>query len=184
MNSNYAKKNISTKQSPESKETRFQSENGNQKRTRRDQTPPREGSQSINGQTLLKFSLPKSERLRKPPEFRCVYERGRRFDGRLMSVFILPSENAVQRVGITASKKLSNKAHDRNRCKRLLREAFRLSKTEIAVVETKFDWVLNARRGLLKVKLDQPLAEFRSIVAKIIKYEFEKGERNVENLDK
>ncbi len=184
MNSNYAKENISTKQPPESEETRFQSENGDQKRTRRDQTPPREGTQSIDGQTLLDFSLPKSERLRKPSEFRRVYEKGRRFDGRLMSVFILPSENSVQRVGFTASKKLSNKAHDRNRCKRLLRETFRLSKPELAAVETKYDWVINARRSLLKVKLEKPLAEFREIIAKVLKFESEKGERNVENLEK
>ena len=37
----------------------------------------------------------------------------------------------------------------RNVC---LREAFRLSKVELNELETKFDWVLNARRLLLRVK--------------------------------
>ena len=170
---NYAEKNISTEQPPPREKTRIQSANGDQERTRRFETPPRQGTQSIDGQTLLNYRLPKDERLRKPAEFRVVYAEGKRFDGRLITVFILPSETAFQRVGITASKKISNKAHDRNRAKRLLREAFRLSKGDLAELETKFDWVLNARRGLLKVKLEKPLEEFRLILAKVKKFEAE-----------
>ena len=170
---NYAKENISTEQPPTSEETRIQSANGDQERACRFETPSRQGTQSIDGQTLLNARLPKAERLRKPAEFRTVYAEGKRFDGRLLTVFILPSETAFQRVGITASKKISNKAHDRNRAKRLLREVFRLSKAELVELETKFDWVLNARRGLLKVKLDKPLEEFRHILKQVKKFEAE-----------
>ena len=175
----YAKENISTKQPSPCEETRLPSENGDQKRARSFETPPSQRTQEINGSALLNFCLPKGERLRKPAEFRRVYAEGKRFDGRFMTVFILPSETAVNRLGITASKKISNKAHDRNRAKRLLREAFRLSKTELAELETRFDWVLNARRSLLQVKLEKPLAEFRQIVSKVKIFESQKGEKRV-----
>jgi len=183
MNRRYAKENFSTKQSPQSEETRISGADGDQERARRNQTPQSKRTQEINGSPLLDFRLPKAERLRKPSEFQRVYKGGKRFDGRFMTVFILPSETGFQRLGITASKKISTKAHDRNRCKRLLREAFRLSKTELAEIETKFDWVLNARRSLLQVKLEKPLAEFRQIVEKVKIYESQKGENTLSKVE-
>ena len=69
MNSNYAKENISTEQPPPCEETRISLADGDQKRTRSDQTPSRERTQNINGSTLLNFRLPKDERLRKPANF-------------------------------------------------------------------------------------------------------------------
>ena len=178
---NYAKENISTKQPPQSEEARLSRENGDQERTQRNQTPQGKRTQKINGSPLLDFRLPKSARLRKPSEFRCVYTKGKRFDGRLMTVFILPSASGFQRLGITASKKGVGNAVQRNRAKRLLRETFRLSKAELCKLEIKFDWVLNARRHLLRVKLEQPLQEFRQIIEKVKVFErtIKQGEENV-----
>ena len=178
---NYAKENISAKQSPSGEKTRISGANGDQERTQCHQTPPGKRTQAINGSALLDFSLPKEARLRKPGEFRRVYAEGRRFEGRFMTVFILPSEGGFQRLGITASKKAVGNAVQRNRAKRLLREAFRLSRVELAELETNFDWVLNARRNLLRVKLEKPLAEFRQMIEKVRKFESEnkKGEMSV-----
>jgi ribonuclease P protein component len=167
MESNYAEENISTKQPPPREKARLSGEDGDKERPGRVETPPRERTQEINGPPLLGFTLPKEARLLKRADFLRVYEHGQRFEGRFMTVFILPGETGVQRLGVTATKKAIGKAHDRNRAKRLLRESFRLSRAELDQITTRYDWVINARRRLLDVKLEKPLAEFRAIAAKI-----------------
>jgi ribonuclease P protein component len=106
-------------------------------------------------------------KLRKPAEFRSVYEAGKRFDGRLMTAFVRQNDSVQHRLGITASKRVSRLAVDRNRMKRLLREMFRLSEATLQGVEPPLDWVLNAKRSLLKVKLADALADFQKIVVSV-----------------
>ena len=168
MESDYAEENIPTEQPPTREKARVQGQDGDEDRPRRAQTTPREGPQAPDGAALLRFALPKEARLAKRAEFLRVYEQGARMEGRFMTVFILPNGRGTHRVGVTATKKgIGNKAHDRNRAKRLLRESFRLSRPELDAVAGKFDWVLNARRSILKVKLEKPLAEFRQLAKRV-----------------
>jgi len=167
MESEYAEENVSTKQPTPREKARLQGANGDEKRPGRAKASPGEGPQAPDGSALLGFDLPKETRLAKRAEFLRVYEEGERIEGRFMTVFILPNGRDIQRVGITATKKAIGKAHDRNRAKRLLREAFRLSREELEKIPVKYDWVLNARRGLLRVKLEKPLEEFKQIATKI-----------------
>lgn len=167
MEGNYAKKNISTEQPPPGKEARFSRPYGDEERPRGSETPSGKRTQTIDGSSLLNLGFPKEERLRKRSEFLNVYDKGRRIDGRYMTVFILPNGRPVHRLGVTATKKAVGKAHDRNRAKRLLRETFRLSRAELAAVGEKFDLVINARREILAGKLAEPLAEFGQIVKRL-----------------
>lgn len=112
----------------------------------------------------MRFVLPKASRIAKSAEFRLVYSEGKRFDGRLMTLFLRPTTCKFHRLGVTASKKGIGKAVERNRAKRLLREAFRLSRLELDGLSGKYDWVLNARRNLLKVKVEKPWQDFRQLI--------------------
>lgn len=167
MGSNYAEKNISAEQSSTRQKARVSRPDGDKERPRGAQAPKGKGTQAINGPALLGFGLPKEARLLKRAEFLRVYEQGERIEGRFMTVFVLPAGRPVHRVGVTATKKAIGKAHDRNRAKRLLREAFRLSRAELDRVIRRYDWVLNARRSLVYAKLEKPLAEFREIVGRL-----------------
>jgi ribonuclease P protein component len=111
--------------------------------------------------------LPKDARLRKSAEFRLVYNEGKRFEGRLVTVFVLSTGLTQHRIGITASRKMSRLAVKRNRAKRLLREAFRLTGGELGVLNKRYDWVFNARRSLLEVKAEAVIADLKRIITQV-----------------
>ena len=165
--SKYAEEDFSTEQPPTREKTRFPRTDGDKERPRGAETPPGKGPQAADAAALLSFDFPKEARLHKRADFLRVYEQGTRIEGRYMTVFILPNGLDRHRAGITATRKAIGKAHDRNRAKRLLRETFRSSRMELAQVEPNYDWVLNARRSILRVKLEKTLTEFRGIVTKL-----------------
>ncbi len=111
---------LSAKQTPPQKNDRVPRPDENGRRPESDQSPtPRRTQDSLG----LKHSpFPKELRLRTRREFQRVSKEGSRRVGRYLCVDVRPGEKL--RLGITASGRYGA-SHERNRFKRLVREAFR-----------------------------------------------------------
>ena len=88
------------------------------------------------------FAFRPAEHLRRPADFRRVYERRRSASDRWLIVYACPNGLPHLRLGLSVSRKVG-KAHVRNRLRRLYREAFRLTRHEMP---TGLDLVLIPRR--------------------------------------
>lgn len=77
-----------------------------------------------------RLRLTKRQKLRRPREFRRVYDAGCKAGDQHLLVFVLPNDLGVTRVGLSVSRKHGT-AIARNRIKRLLREAFRLGQHDL-----------------------------------------------------
>lgn len=88
------------------------------------------------------YRRPKTLRLRTTAEFRKCYDAGYRAGDNHLLLFADVNDDDHPRGGVSVSKKHGN-AVQRNRKKRLLREAIRLSQHELAAL----DYVLVPRQG-------------------------------------
>lgn len=111
------------------------------------------------------------EHLRKPAEFQAVYDRRRSAADDMLIVYAKENALGYSRVGLSVSKKFGM-AVRRNRIRRLMREAYRLTKGELS---PGFDFVLIPRQ-----LTEYTLADFKRSLAKQAKHAIKKIQRDTE----
>jgi len=79
---------------------------------------------------VKEFAFSRTSRLRLKKEFEAVFDAGRKTVTRDLVAWHLPGADKDKKLGLMVSKKIGG-AVQRNRLKRLLREAFRLTVTEL-----------------------------------------------------
>lgn len=80
---------------------------------------------------MKEFGYSKEEKLKQKKEIALLFEKGKwQTCGNLRIIFLKENLSQQLQFGVSVSKRFYKKAVDRNRIKRLLREAFRLNKSE------------------------------------------------------
>lgn len=90
------------------------------------------------------LAYPKSARLRQREEFRRMLSKGEVFPGQEVLVRRLPNDTGRSRLGISTPRRYG-RAVQRNRLRRLVREAFRHLGDELG----SYDYLVSPRKGLV-----------------------------------
>ncbi len=110
----------------------------------------------------IRFTLRKKERLKKVKDFKRVFDHGKSLGGSTVAFYFCSNNLGFPRAGFIASKKVSKRAVDRNRAKRLMREVFRLNKHKLKP----FDIIFIARKGILGKKYSDVERDFLKLAEK------------------
>ncbi|MCK5332758.1 ribonuclease P protein component [Candidatus Parcubacteria bacterium] len=90
--------------------------------------------------------LKKQFRIRKQKDFENVFSKGRYISEKFLSLKIVGNDLDISRFGFIISNKVSKKAVERNRSKRLLRESIRLLQDKIG---PQTDFVFIAKKDII-----------------------------------
>lgn len=92
------------------------------------------------------LGLTSKRRLKSRPQFDRVFDHKCISRDKYFAVYACPNNEQMSRLGLVVSRRVSNRAVDRNRIKRQIREDFRQSVTELE----NLDYVVVARNAALK----------------------------------
>ena len=107
-------------------------------------------------------TFPKSDRILKRDRFREVYDTGRKIQATYFTAFVLLNQGKKPRIGITATRKSGNSV-ERNRARRLVREAFRKNKW---LVPNGVDIVINVKHRLVEASYSEFEGDFVTFLKK------------------
>jgi ribonuclease P protein component len=109
------------------------------------------------------YAFPRSLHLKRPSEFRAVFDRGNKRHSRALICFRLDNGLPEPRLGVAVGRRIGG-AVVRNRIKRRLREAFRLGWRDLGLAGT--DLVIVAKRGSAELSGAEISADFTAAVAR------------------
>ena len=118
-------------------------------------------NRQVPGATSEKF--PRFVRIVRSLDYQAIYKTGRKTHSSHFVLFSRSNTLEHSRLGITASRKVGG-AVVRNRVKRLFREIFRRSLSQIP---SRFDVVINAKSGCDRVRYEDLRVEFLAAVKKL-----------------
>ena len=104
----------------------------------------------------------KAHKLSRAEEYRAVLAAPCRLSGKNFVVRALPSTWPAARLGLIASRKAAPRAVDRNRCKRIAREAFRAYRATLPAVDIVFQQKNDLRKednAAIRRELDRLLRD-------------------------
>ena len=108
------------------------------------------------------FAFPPEQRLKRPSDFRAVFDRGTKRHTRGFILFRASGGSDLPRLGVSVGRKVGG-AVVRNRVKRLLRESFRLHWREWVLSGA--DVVVIAKRGADTLSLHEVSRELSGAIA-------------------
>ena len=129
------------------------------------------GAVIVHHSALIVFAMaevsekfPKTDRILKRDLFRRVYEQGRKVQFRYFTAFVLAKQEQGVRIGVTATRKIGNSV-ERNRARRLIREAFRKNKW---LAPNGVDIVINVKRPLVEAQYRDLEGEFITFLQRAV----------------
>lgn len=99
--------------------------------------------------------LPLKNRLKKRKDFENIFEKGVTAPNRYFFLKIVQSDNPETRIGFIVSKKVSKKAVERNRVKRLFREAVQMNLIRIKPSYDLVFIVLNSAKNKTLLEIEK-----------------------------
>ncbi len=125
---------------------------------------PEERTVGGNSTRRSLFTYGSSRRIPTRNGYEAVFSGGEKLAGRRLVAWILPTRNEEFRLGPIAAKRTFRHAVERNRARRLMREAFRLLRPSFC--GGSWDLVLVGRKGLLTATSTEVLQDLRRILAR------------------